>query len=550
VLNDSPEWWASELAAKNSYTRLFERLCGLAVARELIDSGLDDCLVVCATPALLAEVESAAAAAGTGTFLVDAAPPVVQRARRRDLVAGRLIERVGPRLPLPWLGRAARSKPWIQGSLERSARYRRAVLEALGATGEPLSGSGTALLFTWLDDRSVTAEGRYVDPHLGSLPEALRGRGYRLAFLPRLLRTTGFADLARRLIGTGERFFFPELLVDEAARSRCEAAARAFSPVIPDATAVSGVPLARLAEEQVETWRAAQAQNLVYEPLVQELGRAGVEPELIVHPFEGHAWEQVLADAVRRHLPDTLVIGFDSLNMSRFALSRYPAATEIGLRPLPDRIVTNGPLARDALVAEGMPASVVAAGCAIRHAHVFEPPGGGPARKPEAPIVLVATDASFDRTVELVVKAVEAFGSDGAWRLAVKCHPLIPTRPVEDFVRKATGLDGVYVDLPFREILSSAGLLLYTYSSVCYEALAAGVPPIFVQAEADLDIDQLEPFADLRWTGRTATELQAAARAILDLEPAKRAAWEERAREAVRATLVPVSADCVEAFLP
>lgn len=42
--NDSPEWWASELAAKNSYTMLFSNVCSLAAARELAS---DAALAVC-----------------------------------------------------------------------------------------------------------------------------------------------------------------------------------------------------------------------------------------------------------------------------------------------------------------------------------------------------------------------------------------------------------------------------------------------------------------------------------------------------------------------
>lgn len=550
VLNASPEWWASELAAKSPYTRLFERLCALAVARELIDSGLDDCLVVCARPALLAEVDSAGTTAGLETLRI-LAPAHDAEPRARAVVTRRLVDGVGPRLPLPLAQRAARARPWIQPALEESHRYRRKILQSLDATSEPLSGPGTALLLTWVDDRNVTPDGAYADPHLGFLPDALRRRGYRLAFLPRALRTAGFAGLARRLLGTGERFLFPDLLLDEATLRQCDVAAQEFSPAVPEETNVSGVPLAELAREHVEEFRTSQAGNLVYRSLVEELARAGVQPELLVHTFEGHAWEQVLAGAAQAHLPRTHVVGLDNLNMTRFALSRFPAAAELGLRPLPDRIVTNGPIPRDALVAEGVPESIVAAGCAIRHARLSTLAGGGaPAGAPARPVVLVATDASLDRSVELVVKAVEAFGSDGDWQLVVKCHPLVAAEAVEALVLDSTGLDGFYVDRPFGELLSSAGLLLYTYSSVCYEALAAGVPPVFVQAETDLDLDQLEPFTELRWTGRTAAELRAAARAIVDLEPAERAAWQARAREAVSATLAPVTPECVEAFLP
>ncbi len=53
LLNDSLEWWASELATKRARRKLFGQLCSLAVVRRLIEEGLDDCLVICSTSALL-----------------------------------------------------------------------------------------------------------------------------------------------------------------------------------------------------------------------------------------------------------------------------------------------------------------------------------------------------------------------------------------------------------------------------------------------------------------------------------------------------------------
>ena len=54
ALNDSPEWWASHLAAKQPYPSLFARVCGLAAGRELADDGT---LIVCSTPAQLTELQ-------------------------------------------------------------------------------------------------------------------------------------------------------------------------------------------------------------------------------------------------------------------------------------------------------------------------------------------------------------------------------------------------------------------------------------------------------------------------------------------------------------
>jgi hypothetical protein len=91
--------------------------------------------------------------------------------------------------------------------------------------------------------------------------------------------------------------------------------------------------------------------------------------------------------------------------------------------------------------------------------------------------------------------------------------------------------------------------MLYTYSVVAYEALAAAVPPVFVRSEVLLDLDQLEPFAQLRWRARGAAELRAAAAEIRALRGAARAEWAGRARAAARAALAPCGEDAVAPFL-
>lgn len=87
--------------------------------------------------------------------------------------------------------------------------------------------------------------------------------------------------------------------------------------------------------------------------------------------------------------------------------------------------------------------------------------------------------------------------------------------------------------------------MLYTYSVVPYEALAAGVPPIFVRSETFLDLDQLEPTPEVRLIGRTPDELRDADREARVLG----ADWRARAREVVRDALAPAEPGCVEAFL-
>ena len=536
--HDSAEWWASQLAARTSYGGFYARLCSLAVAAELLP-GLDGTvLAVCATPALAAEVARATGA--------ERPREASTRAARRPLDrALRAWTRLAPERLHALPGRVSDA---TQTLLDSDPRYRRRVLAEHGLL-EPraFGGSGTALLFTWIDERSFDAEGRYRDPHLGPLPQLLRERGLEVALVARVLHTLPFADAIGRLVASGETFVFPDAYVTPEDHRACAERAGAFAPEIPDDDAVAGVPVARLAREHVAEQRPAQSTALALEPLVRRFTEAGVRPERIVHTCEGHAWELVLAYAVRRHLPATTIVGYENLNMPRLALSMFSAPAELGIRPLPDRIVTNGPAYAEVLVQEGMPADLVRAGCGLRHASLWEAPrrraGTGHVQR-----VLAATEIALGPAVELVQKAADAFADDPRRELVVKCHPLVDRAellralgPRADSLR--------FAEAPIAELLANADVLLYTYSAVAIEALALGVPPVFVRSECGLDLDQLEFAGELRLEGRTPEQLRRAAEEYATLAPGVLESWRAAAREAAARAVAPPDPECVEAFL-
>lgn len=523
--NDSVEWWASELAARTSYTLFYDRVCALAAALETTAACPDrTMLVVCPTPAF-AETLGGTPAARAST-------------RASGTRALRAWARIAPSSLLALPGTLDRARLL----LDSDPRFRRRVLERHGAhERRPFTGT---LLFTWVDGRSFAPDGTYADPHFGPLAEMLRGRGVDVAFVPRVLPGFSFADAVPRLLATGEAFLFPDAYLELDDHRACARHASEFAPVIDDDASVGGVPVALLAREHVESHRPSQAAALVLEPLLRRFAVAGIRPERMVHTCEGHGWELVLAWAARRHQPGTVVVGYDNLNMSTLALSMFSAPPELAIRPRPDLIVTNGPAYRDVLVREGLPESHVRSGCALRHAYLWD---AAPQMRTESRQVrvLAATELALGPSAELVEKAAAAFADDDDYDLVVKAHPLQPRAEIVRILgSRATSLR--FDERPTLELLAEADLLLYTYSAVGFEALALGVPPVFVHSESRLDLDQLEYAHQLRWEARTPSELRSAAEAIAVLDLAD---WRERARAAALAALAPPSRHCIEAFL-
>ncbi|MGH2891792.1 MAG: hypothetical protein ACRDPM_00795, partial [Solirubrobacteraceae bacterium] len=534
ALNDSPEWWASHLAAKQPYPSLFARVCGLAAGRELAQDGT---LIVCSTPVQLTELRSEL----PGARAVGAAGATLRRrgpaeAMRLAWPALRLLGERAPNAARRAL--TARDTP-ARFALERTPGHRRRVLEALGAAPlRDFSGDDTVLLVTWLDHRNFTETGAYVDPHLGPLGAMLAERGRRVARLVKVLLHAGFAATARALLTSGERAAFPDSYLSGADWRACEQRVAAFRPTIPDSARVGGVPFAHLAREYARDHVRAQVDALSHELLIRRMAEAGVRPERIVFPWEGHAWEQVLTHAAHKHMPGCLVVGYDNLNFSSLALSLYPAPVEVGIRPLPDRVVTNGPTFAEELSASPFPGNRIRTGCALRHPHLQDAPE--PRTGHREGFVLAAGSIDAGQSIELLRKASAAFGDE----LVASLHPASDARRI----RAALPADLRYSDEPLSELLGRARLMLYTYSVVPYEALAAGTPPVFVRSESMLDLDQLEPSPDVRWVARTPEDLRRVAGEIAAMPD--RGEWERRAREVVSTAFAPVGPDCLEQFLP
>lgn len=497
VRNDSFEWWASELAAKNVYTFLFQRLCAVAVAMDVL---ADNVLVVCSTPAL--------------------AETVAEIARGRGLATEVRIRRHDP-----------------------SHRARDAAYRLYHGTPRPRPSRAGAiaddtLLATWIDERSFDDSGGYRDPHFGPLAGMLRERGHEVSLLARLLPSGNRRQTLGRLAACGEHVYLPEAFLTAADWRRCSQRARAFSPQIPDDALVGAVPAARLARELLARNRMSHAGALSYGVLIERLAAHGARPSRIVVPWEGHAWETALFAAAREHLPDAELIAYDNLNFSSLALSLYPGAAELGIRPLPDRVVTNGETFARILADGGFPRERIRVGCALRHGHLYDTRTGSE-QPEEASFVLAAGSIDAAQTIEMVHVTHAAFGDD----LLVKLHP------ASDAARIRSALDPSirYDERPIGELLRHARAMIYTYSIVPYEALAAGVPPIFFQSQTLLDLDQLEPTPDVGWRAGTTAELRQAVES--GASAARGDAWPRVAREALLAALGPRTEACLDAFI-
>ena len=552
-VNQSEIWWASEIAAKNPYHMLFTRICLLDSAYRLLDNlPPENILVVAGTPALYEEISSYATDRGIAwSEFVHPRRLAIPELHERCFC---LARKIGERLPpVPVLGRFS---GLYQQLLEKQIVYRKKVLSRHGVEpAEPFTERKSVLFFSWIDRRSFAPDGSYTDPNFGPLPSIYRQNGYDVGFVPRVLFTIPFEEAVIRLKKTGEKLFFPEHYTEQADLIEFTRKSITSSFEIPPDARIAGIPVASLAREHINQTRDLIPENLLYHPMIQRMSGTGVRPGVIIHTCEGHSWENSLCLAVRSHMKDTKIFGYDNVTFSRFVLSMYPSKSEFSFKPLPDYIVTNGPLFKDTLKNEGYPEAMLRCGCALRHTYLWKGnlsiAGSSPHSKKPVVRILVATAIGLGDSVELIQKAAMAFGSKQKYELFIKCHPLVRI----DDVKKYLGNHLDHKNISFStasvgELLPEMDLLLYTYTSVCYEAMMHGVYPICVMPENFINLDKLDATPEIRGLVNTPEELFECAEKIIARPEEMRKHWENEAREIVFRALSPVNESCMKAFFP
>lgn len=546
-INSSFEWWSSELAAKNPYIPLFVRICLLVSAQKILPEGFDkNTLIICSSPALLKCVtrymnENNIPWKEIGIINSRKGFHPQQKIRK---TIGRIAEFF---FWFPIVGKYIRADQRSLESNRKQIRSRQKIKPS-----SVFSGEDTILFFTWVDRRSFAPDASYTDIYFGPMPHMLQDNGYLIGFVPRVLYTIPFDEAVEKLIKTGETFFFPEQYISQNDMEVCKKRQNSYIPDIQNSSSLKDLFIDPLVAEHISETKNSMVDNLVFEPLIKSMRERGIYPAKIIHPCEGHCWEQALTWSVHHHMPGTKVIGYDNVTFSRMVLSMYPAKNEFGLRPIPDRIVTNGPLYKEILIKEGWPPERVRTGCALKHTYMWKnPPVEAQETHISPPIrILVATAIGVGDSVELVAKASEAFGGDTRYEVIIKCHPLVNSEEVKHYVgKKANNTNIMFKKSPINELLPSAHILLYTYTTVCYEAMMYGVVPVCVKSENFLNLDKLDANPDIRWLVTTPENLRAAVEEIVSLTPQKRMEWRMKALKIVREALAPVEDTCIEAFL-
>lgn len=428
---------------------------------------------------------------------------------------------------------------------------RRACWE-IGLRSQPDGEAPLMLIHSWLLDGCLDEDGRFRDAYFGRLPSWLEEQGYRVQYLvlpaTLMVRQVPPAKFLRLLVSSG-RLFPAGLWL-----KWWDVMAATWLPLwlcrLP-----RGAVFCRhwnlssiLAEERrAQVWSNRTSDAYLYYALMKRLGRAALPIRQILYPFENHIWEKALCLGARRSGFRGELVGYQHANLPSVYLNFFPGPFERSCGALPDRLVCCGRASARVLAQSGY--SPVGAGPALRYDHVWtqlpRPPH-------DRPVVLVCLSVGWD-AFELVWKAHQAFKDDRGKRVILRPHPAGPLtlQDIEAFLGVRMPSHFEVSSEPLTQLLALSDVLVYTSSTVCYEALSQGVPVLCLEQSQGIDKDPLKDSPEgIRWVARTPQELAAWADRLRRQEPSERAEWQDQCREFLRDTFEPISEETMQVFLP
>jgi hypothetical protein len=428
----------------------------------------------------------------------------------------------------------------------------RAWWRARGRRPGPATPHPRVAVTTLVHGHSLPGDGQYREAYFGPLPAHLAARGVDALLFGLMIERPG-----ERLVEASDRARLPLPLVPvEAcltlpALATCLAHA-AFRYVRPFAltgpTAIAGRDVRCLLERAIHA-ACRQGGFLMHLRLYyagRGLARAGVDR--VIYPYENRAFEKMLVTGLREAAAPPRLVGYNHASITASHLNFRLGAAEAKAMPLPDVILTLGPVVTEWLESEGQyPAGLLRSGCALRQHRT----AARPVRRDRRPLrdVLVTLATSLREYARTLALLEQALPPGAPYRVRVRPHPTL---------RLADGLAAAALprtdffevdDKPLEESLDTADVVLYASSTVGLEAVARGIPAVYLDLHDFLETDPMPGWTELKWTVCRPDELVPTLQAIAALPDS---ALRERQARGVRYAsryLAPVDEAALAAFL-
>jgi hypothetical protein len=365
------------------------------------------------------------------------------------------------------------------------------------------------VIHTWIDNRSFDEKWAYREIYFGKLPEYLKSNGKNVIIVPHVLSTVQYRKTINKIAKSGFVFLVPHAFLSIRDIINVFFITLANKPKKTNFPKFEDFDISEVIYEDLKNdWVQARVTfDLLIYHFVKHLREKHLLIDTMIYPYENQIWEKILCIAMRRLYPSAYLVGYQHSTISMMYLNYFFSKYESDILPLPDRIVTNGKYIKDVFCASNYPKKIVVKGGAVRYEYLLKSKGIKKRQKRDKPVVLVTPSINKFEAAELIWKVLKAFEQNDKYKIVIKCHPDMPFEIISKHLNIKLPGHFTVTNKPVAELLEESDVLLYTCSTTCVEAIAAGVPVIHVESDLMIDLDQLDFNPKLRPSARTPEEI-------------------------------------------
>lgn len=226
-----------------------------------------------------------------------------------------------------------------------------------------------------------------------------------------------------------------------------------------------------------------------------------------IHTFENYTWEKMSNLGLKSHNWNITTVGFQHAFISRNSFKYFPGVAEKAIAPLPNKIVTMGKRTREIMENFGnYPEGLFSTGCALRQEYLFKLPtlprnvDGG---------IFIPLTITVEDTVKVLNFIFEAGLGGFPDKIYLRFHPTIQVKKVLKRINFSLPSNFIISENPpVHKELERCSVVLYTFTTVCLEALKMSRPVIYLDVNYPLELDPLFEYSGLKTTCRKPAELK------------------------------------------
>jgi len=471
----SPIWFLSSLSEKNPFVSSFlSHYSYVCVGKEVVNNPRGNLAIICENDAVLSSLAKAFSGSqpAFAVRIISSLNGTITRQGRKIL-------------------RKAVRKCWFvfRFSLRiLCSRFFR-LMKRRPATPS-LENGQWIVLHSWTDSRSFPTSRSFVNPYFGELGEALSEKHPGLLYLADVLPSYWYLRAVFNLLPSDINIALMEEFISVRDLITALRTASENYPLPPDIPRFKGLDVSDIVLNEIDQDRSDTRieQTFLCSCVSRRLSRS-FDIGLFLYAFENHTWEKMFCETIRKTGRQTTLAGYAIVVVNPMYTCYSLSEHEKLHAPLPDIIFVSGEQGRLTLVRSGFDSSIIRVGGAIRYHNLLEKKVAFDYAA--GPTILLALTGEINASLELVSKAIKAFSVPSEIRVLIKCHPTIPYAAFSSYLPVLPDTFSV-TTLPVGELLSKIGLVIYTESTVCVEAVAQGIPVLHVRSDHSIDINIFE----------------------------------------------------------